>query len=171
MENETNNTTVAQEQLEATQPEENSTQAEKTFTQEEVNKIVSERLAREKSKTEAIYTQAMNDIEARENAIAEKEKDFADREKMWLDRENRLTAIKAIKEAGLDDGSGLSLELVDFVMSDDVENTKNKVKIFGELVARFVTAEVNRRFKENGYAPKKSGVEEDKSNLKRAFGL
>ena len=38
-----------------TQPEENGTPAEgKTFTQEEVNQIVRERLAREKAKAESI---------------------------------------------------------------------------------------------------------------------
>lgn len=36
-----------------TQPEGNGAQSEKTFTQEEVNKIVSDRLARDKAKSDA----------------------------------------------------------------------------------------------------------------------
>ena len=105
MENETNNTTVANEQQETTQPEDHGTQSKKTFTQDEVNKIVSERLARERAKSEAIYT----DIEARENAIADKERAFEDKEKAFLEKENRLFAIKAIKDAGLDDGGNEAL--------------------------------------------------------------
>lgn len=54
-----------------TQPEANGTQAERTFTQEKVNKIVSERLARERAKeTTDPHTEELN---KRENALLCKE--------------------------------------------------------------------------------------------------
>lgn len=95
----------------------------------------------------------MTDDERKQAEISEKEKELAEREQMLLDKENRLTAIKEIKAAGLDDGSGLSLELVDFVMGDNEEAIKNKVKTFKELFDKFVKAEVDKTFKQNGRNP------------------
>lgn len=95
----------------------------------------------------------MTDDERKQAEMSEKEKELAEREQMLLDKENRLTAIKEIKAAGLDDGSGLSLELVDFVMADNEEAIKNKVKTFKELFDKFVAAEVDKTFKKNGRNP------------------
>lgn len=57
-----------------TQPEDNGVQAEKTFTQEEVNRIVSERLAKERSKAEQIQQTEEDkkaaELTARENKLA-----------------------------------------------------------------------------------------------------
>lgn len=97
--------------------------------------------------------------------MSEKEKELAEREKMLLDKENRLLAIKAIKAAGLDDGSDKALELVDFVIADNEEAINNKVKTFGELVKKFVAAEVDKTFKKNGRNPNSgSGCGDDSGN-------
>lgn len=68
MENNTNNN--AQNSA-ATQPEGNGTPSgERTFTQEEVNRIVSERLARERAKTEPTEEEKhIADLKARESKI------------------------------------------------------------------------------------------------------
>lgn len=84
----------------------------------------------------------------------EREKALAEREKALADKENRLFAVKAIKEAGLDDGSDTSLSIVDFVMGEDETIITTRVKAFKDLFDKAVTAEVNKRFKENGYTPK-----------------
>lgn len=84
----------------------------------------------------------------------EREKALAEREKALADKENRLFAVKAIREAGLDDGSDTSLSIVDFVMGEDETIITSKVKAFKDLFDKAVTAEVNKRFKENGYTPK-----------------
>lgn len=96
---------------------------------------------------------AMSAEEASQYDLAQKEKELAEREQMLLDKENRLLAIKAIKAAGLDDGSDMSLELVDFVMANDEEAINNKVKAFSALVKKFVSAEVDKTFKKNGRNP------------------
>ena len=97
--------------------------------------------------------------------MSEKEKELAEREKMLLDKENRLLAIKAIKAAGLDDGSDKALELVDFVIADNEEAINNKVKAFGDLVKKFVKAEVDKTFKKNGRNPNSgSGGGDDSGN-------
>ena len=64
-----NNTTTAEAQQATTQPEENGAQSEKTFTQDEVNKIVSDRLAREKAKADTSTHAEEKEIEKRENAV------------------------------------------------------------------------------------------------------
>lgn len=97
----------------------------------------------------------LTDEELKNIEIEEKEKAIAEREKAITEKENKLIAVKAIKEAGLDDGSDTALSLVDFVMGEDENEIKTKVKAFKELFDKAVTAEVNKRFKENGYTPKK----------------
>lgn len=99
----------------------------------------------------------LTDDERKQLEIAEKEADIADREAKLHEKENRLFAIKAIKDAGLDDGSSNALELVDFVMTDNEETTIARVKAFDTLVKKFVSAEVNRTFKDNGRNPEKGG--------------
>ena len=95
----------------------------------------------------------LSDEELRQLELNERDAELTEREKALQDRENRLTAIKAIKEIGLDDGSNASLDLVDFVMADDEETIKSRVKVFDALVKRFVKAEVDRVFKSNGRNP------------------
>lgn len=60
-----------------TQSEDNDVQAERTFTQEDVNRIVSERLAKERSKAEQSQQiqedQRAAELTARENTVACKE--------------------------------------------------------------------------------------------------
>lgn len=85
--------------------------------------------------------------------LSEKEKEIADREKALAEKENRLIAIKAIKEAGLDDGSDASLAIVDFVMADDEAAIKERVKTFDALVKRIVKSQVDGVFKANGRTP------------------
>lgn len=99
----------------------------------------------------------LTDDERRQLEIADKEADIADREAKLREKENRLFAIKAIKDAGLDDGSSNALELVDFVMTDNEETTTERVKAFDALVKKFVSAEVSRTFKDNGRNPEKGG--------------
>lgn len=95
----------------------------------------------------------LSDKELKELELQEKEKEIADREKALAEKENRLIAIKAIKEAGLDDGSDASLAIVDFVMAEDEDGIKERVKTFQALVDRIVKAKVDGVFKSSGRTP------------------
>lgn len=110
----------------------------------------------------------LSESELKQLAIEEKEKEIAEREKQIQERENRLIAIKAIKEIGLDDGSDASLALVDFVMAEDEDGIKARVKSFNDLVKRFVQSEVDKTFKANGRTPAKGSTSapggDDKAN-------
>ena len=83
---------------------ENTEIQEKTFTQEEVNKIVSDRLAKARARFD----------EAKSNANEQRENELTA-------RENRL----ACKEYLLD--KGYSAELLDCVDTSDIETFKTKV--------------------------------------------
>lgn len=110
-----------------------------------------------RNKLERLQREKLTDEELKNLELENKEKEIAEREKAIADKENRLFAVKAIKEAGLDDGSDTSLALVDFVIGEDEAEIKSKVKSFKELFDKAVASEVNRRFKENGCSPKTSG--------------
>lgn len=129
------------------------------LVQQRVDKAIA-KLGKDKSdlqkQLDQLKKEKMTDEERKQFELSEKEKLIADREKALLEKENRLYAIKAIKEAGLDDGSDKSLELVDFVMDTDTEAIDNKIKAFDALVKKFVKAEVDKTFKTNGRTPDKS---------------
>lgn len=108
-----------------------------------------------KKKLDRLQQEKLTDEELKKIELENKENEIAEREKAIADKENRLFAVKAIKEAGLDDGSDTALSLVDFVMGTDETEITSKVKAFKELFDKTVTAEVNKRFKEAGYTPKK----------------
>jgi len=102
-----------------------------------------------------LQKEKLTDEEIKNIEIEEKEKEIAEREKAIVDKENRLFAVKAIKEAGLDDGSDSSLVLVDLVMASEESEITANIKAFKEYFDRKVANEVNKRFKENGYIPNK----------------
>lgn len=112
-----NNTATDQgTQSAATQPEGNGTQAERTFTQEEVNRIISERLARERAKAEP----------------TEEEKRLAD----LNTRESKVTCNEWLTEKGYPDNvkSGM-LEMFDTSNADSFKKNVDKLlKTFPAII-------------------------------------
>lgn len=105
MENTDINTTVEETQQGTTQPEGNGTQSERTFTQDEVNRIVSERLSRERIKAK---TSDNNDIESREADLKHRENTFSCKEYLASEK--------------------LPHELLDVFGTDDIETFKSNVE-------------------------------------------
>lgn len=91
-----------------TQPEANGAPAGKTFTQEEVNKIVSDRLAKERAKQEPQSDPAAEQLAQREKELAA--------------RESRMTCTEYIKE------KRLKPELLDIFDSSNAEQFKETVE-------------------------------------------
>ena len=114
---------------------------------------IGKELADTKKELEKLKKASMTAEEIKKLELSDKEKELAELAKELTDKENRLIAIKEIKEIGFDDVSGNTLELVDFVMGENEEAIKNKVKAFKELVDKFVKAEVDKTFKKNGRNP------------------
>ena len=152
-----------------------STEAIEKLVQSRVDKQMAEE--RKKSaglqkELDKMKREKLSEDEIKKLEISDKEKALAEKEKALTEKENRLFAIKAIKESGLDDGSQQSLELVDFVMGENEEAITSRVKAFKSLVDRFVTAKVNETFKANGRVPNGGGKggEDDKSNIGTEIG-
>ena len=172
------------EQLQDKGQEETKQKEVNTFDEEKLEKLIqakvdrlTARLGKEKAElqkeVDKLKREKLSDEEIKQLEISEKEKALAERERALLDKENRLYAIKAIKAAQLDDGSDKSLELVDFVMSDDTETIDKRVKAFGDLVRKFVTSEVDKKFKSNGRTPNtgSSGGGNNNPFSKESFNL
>lgn len=104
-------------------------------------------------KYDKLVKEKMSDEEVKKLEADEREKALAAKERELKDRENKLYAIKAIKEVGLDDGSDKALELVDLIIHDDEKVMEARAKTLSDLVKRLVSAEVDKTFKANGRDP------------------
>lgn len=139
-------------------------QQPETYSKAEVEKLINSAVDRATNKLgndnkklrkdlETERKKNLSDKEIKDLELQEKEKEIAERERALTEKENRLFAIKAIKEVGLDDGSDASLAIVDFVMADDEDGTRERAKTFKALVDRIVTAKVEGVFKSAGRTP------------------
>lgn len=93
--------------------------------------------------------------EIQKSELAEKDKALTEKEQALLERENRLYALKAIKEAELDDGGVKSLELAEFVIAGATkeEDIDKRVQAFKSLVNSIVEKKVDATFKKHGRNP------------------
>lgn len=122
--------------------------ADKTFTQEEVNTIVQDRLAREKEK----YEKQINDLK----------EDIAAREK-------RMEARVKLREKGLPE------ELADLVKIDNDESFNNSLSLLetaykSKHVEGPEVGNVGTQ-KNSGYTPMAGGAPNQENNIRRAMGL
>lgn len=102
---------------------------------------------------EALQKEKLSDDELKDLALKEREKAIADRDKELTEKENRWIAMNAIREAGLDDGSNATTELVNLVMAEDEEGIKKNVTAIKNHVERLVKIQVDARFKATGRTP------------------
>lgn len=95
---------------------EGTQQSGKTFTQDDVNRIVQERLAKEKSKASS--------NEDFEKKTAELEKRTTELEA----RENRLNAVTALRNAGYPD------ELADVIRCSNADELKKSMEVIDKII-------------------------------------
>lgn len=93
--------------------------------------------------------------EIKKSELAEKDKALTEKEQALLERENRLYALKAIKEAELDDGGMDSLRFVDFVIAGATteEVIDKRVQDLKSIVNTIVEKKVDTIFKKHGRNP------------------
>lgn len=104
----------------------------------------------------------------------EKEKNLAEREAAIKAAESKLYAIKAIKKAGLDDGSETALEILALVNAGDEATIDSNIKALKALVDKLVKAEVEKTFKGSGRNPEKGaggGAEDNPYMAGATFNL
>lgn len=117
-------------------------------------------MAEERKKSAALQkkynklaSEKLTEDELKDRTISEREATVAEKERELTERENRLHAIKALKAAGLDDGSESVLALVDFVLAEDEKAITERVTAFAALFQKMVAAEVEKTFQKNGREP------------------
>ena len=138
----------------------------KTFTQEEVDKIIADRLARQAKQSEKKFTQKeVDDLISEKLSEAEKlakmnaeqkakyeqekhEKELADREAALTKRELTATAKEVFTE------KGLPAELADIVDTTSAENCTASIETIEKAFSAAVQKAVNDRLKSN---PPKTG--------------
>ncbi len=124
----------------------------KTFSQEEVNEIVSKRINEVKSKSEETIAQKIQEAlveqerkqklsdeerlneerKARNDELAQKERDIAL-------RENRADARELLQQ------KGISAELVDFLVDADAKKTTENIEAFAKVFDKAVEASVEKK--------------------------
>lgn len=115
---------------------------------------------------EKLRKEKLTAAELKELEDAEKEKDLAEREAAVKAAENKLYAVKAIKKAGLDDGSETALDILALVNASDEESIDSNIKALKSLVDRLVKAEVEKTFKGSGRTPSKGN---DNNNVENPY--
>ena len=106
---------------------------EKALTQEEVNKIVQERLAKEEKKfekrlieerQEAERIATLSQEEKQKELEAKKQKEFESKQKELAVRENTLTAREKLRDADI------SEDMAKFFVTPNLEETEEKIEEF-----------------------------------------
>lgn len=142
--------------VEETKVEETEKKPELKYSDEDVNRIVQERLAREQKKREKEVAEAeklakMNEQEKSEYKIAELEKEL----KELKAEKTRSEMTKTARQMLSNDGFTVSDGILAVLVKDDAESTNNAVKEFSKLLK----AEIDKGIKEavSGNTPKKGG--------------
>lgn len=129
--------------------------AGKTFTQEEVDKIVEKRLNRERKKFTSMLEgkdPKQMELEERENAVTKKELQLEVRDKI--------------------NEKGWPSELYEFLNYTDKESCEKSIETLDDLISAAVNLEMEKRL--IGGKPIKKGqnsLEETSDSLRNAFGL
>lgn len=134
--------------------EEEKRQEEKTFTQEQVDQIVKDRIARaERDKAEAVKeAEKLAKMSAEQKREYELEKLKRENEELKA-AQNRFELGKAATAILAESGIIADDEILDFVVREDAEKTNEAVKAFTALVDR--VSDDKMRDKLKGNAPKK----------------
>lgn len=142
------------EELEVTEPEtgqvEKTQEETKTFTQEDINDIVSKRLERERKKLEDDFKNKLEETE-RLAKLSEKEKtqelekqrikDLEEREKQLTRKTLELDAVEELNNRSL------PTSFKNLVVGQDAEETFNNIKVIEESFRDAVQQAVNERLK------------------------
>ena len=132
----------------------------KTFTQEEVNKIVEQRLAKEKKRAEQEKAEAeklaqMNADEKAKYELEKKIKELESREAELSKKELQNTSLDILVEKGY--STSTSKQLLAFLDYSNADNCKVSIDNLDKVLKACIETEVNNKIKNNNnVTPKKS---------------
>lgn len=152
----TNVNTSPETQVEG-QAQETQVTEPKTFTEEEVQRMIDQRVTQAMQKAErktaakvreAEKLAQMNETQKYEYQLQQREAAIAEKERELALMENKNEASKILSE------KGLSLALVDFVVAEDADTMDLNIRTLEQAFKQSVKAEVEKRLA--GSAPKKN---------------
>ena len=141
------------ENIETTEQVENvEVKSEKTFTQEELDKILNKKFAQWQKKTEEAKLEAERKAKLTEaEKLAEERKEFEALKKQF-EYEKRVNSTSKVLAS-----NNLPVEFADFLISDSDEATTQRVDLFKNAFNEAVEKLVNERLK--GNTPRTSTVQ------------
>lgn len=150
------------------------TEEPKTFNQEELDKIVSTRLAKEQSKLEKKLEEERKQIKSEAERLAQlsaedKEKELREQQEKELNTKKRELVLRENRLDGREKLSELKMpaEFIDFVLDEDKDSQDEKIDKMHKAWTTAVADEVKKQTK--GEAPKDpSSTEGDDKNADEA---
>lgn len=143
-----NNTNNEPEVKEENKETSDTSKDEKLFTQEEVNKMVQKRLAKEKSRIEKSYKEKMTEAERYSKMSTEEiqkeeiEKKLARLEELEK-KEARNEMLKVVTTSLSD--NNIPSQFAEFLIGEDADDTKDKVDTFSKIWNKALEKAVNAK--------------------------
>ena len=144
MENIENNVVNEEIKVESTETNQVEVKEEKTFTQEELDKILNKKFAQWQKKTEEAKAEAERKAKLTEaEKLAEERKEF-ERMKMQFEYEQRVNSTSKTLAS-----YNLPIEFSDFLVGENEEVTNKRIELFKDAFNSSLEKMVNERLKGN----------------------
>lgn len=148
---------------------------EKKYSDEQVDEIIKEKKAKwqkqqdEKIKEleEARKLEKMNEDEKLKYELDKYKKELEE----YKQRENQSAMAKVAKNMLVEEGFNISDDLVNNLITDEAETTKENVKDFAGMLKDLVEKEVNERLKGKSPEVKKTGVKTSQGQRSEILGI
>ena len=146
-----NNVVNEEIKVDSTETNQVEVKEEKTFTQEELDKILNKKFAQWQKKTEEAKAEAERKAKLTEaEKLAEERKEF-ERMKMQFEYEQRVNSTSKVLAS-----NNLPIEFADFLIGDSDEATTQRVDLFKNAFNEALEKALNERLR--GNTPKTSTV-------------
>lgn len=148
---------------------------EKKYSDEQVDEIIKEKKAKwqkqqdEKIKEleEARKLEKMNEDEKLKYELDKYKRELEE----YKQRENQSAMAKVAKNMLVEEGFNISDDLVNNLITDEAETTKENVKDFAGMLKDLVEKEVNERLKGKSPEVKKTGVKSSQGQRSEILGI
>lgn len=157
------------------EPREEEKQSKYKYTDEDVDQIVQEKKAKWQKQQEdriakleeAAKLEKMNETEKDKYTIEKLEKEIADYKK----KENLSAMAKVAKNMLLDEGIKTSDPIIDRLISEDAESTKESVSAFAELYKKSVEEGIQEALKGKSFDVKTTSIKGNSVTKKEILGV
>lgn len=148
---------------------------EKKYSDEQVDEIIKEKKAKwQKQQDEKIREleearklEKMNEDEKLKYELDKYKKELEE----YKQRENQSAMAKVAKNMLVEEGFNISDDLVNNLITDEAETTKENVKDFSDMLKDLVEKEVNERLKGKSPEVKKTGVKSSQGQRSEILGI